>query len=65
MLNIKCKPEYISKKFKKAVRETKLNDRIHLHSLRHSFCSGLVSKNISLYKRSQSALGLLIRITYE
>lgn len=45
----KYNSEYISKEFKKAVRTAGLNERIHLHSIRHSFCSNLVNKNISLY----------------
>ncbi|MFC2083877.1 tyrosine-type recombinase/integrase [Bacteroidota bacterium] len=46
---IRYNVDYISKTFKKAVRKAKLDDRIHLHSLRHSFCSNLVSKGVSLY----------------
>ncbi len=40
---------FISKQFKKSLRAAKLNDDIHLHSLRHSFCSNLVQKGVSLY----------------
>ncbi|KAB2846346.1 MAG: tyrosine-type recombinase/integrase [Melioribacteraceae bacterium] len=47
--DIKFSSEYIIKKFKEAVRKTELDESLHLHSLRHSFCSNLVSKNISLY----------------
>jgi site-specific recombinase XerD len=39
----------ISKCFKKAVRAAKLNEKIHIHTLRHSFASNLVKKNVSLY----------------
>ena len=39
----------VSKCFKKDVRDAKLNDRIHIHTLRHSFASNLVKNNISLY----------------
>lgn len=49
LLNIKFLVGYISKKFKTAVRQAGLNDKVHLHSLRHSFCSNLVSKGVSLY----------------
>jgi len=45
----KLSSDYVSKEFKKAVRTAGLNERIHLHSVRHSFCSNLVNKNISLY----------------
>jgi len=41
--------DFISKRFKKALRETDLNQNIHLHSLRHSFASNLVMSGISLY----------------
>ena len=40
---------FVSKRFKKAVREAKLNDEIHFHSLRHSFCSNLIGKGASIY----------------
>ena len=46
---IKLTVDHISKKFKEAVRAAKLNDKIHLHSLRHSFASILVQKGASLY----------------
>lgn len=41
--------EYVSKKFKKAVRKANLSDSFHLHSLRHSFASNLVQNGVSLY----------------
>jgi len=41
--------ETISKQFKDAVRKSNLNDRIHFHSLRHSFASLLVQRGVSLY----------------
>ncbi len=41
--------EYVSKKFKKAVRKVKLSESFHLHSLRHSFASNLVQSGVSLY----------------
>ena len=40
---------YVSKKFKEAMREAKLNDNIHFHTLRHSFASNLVQRGVSLY----------------
>lgn len=39
----------VSKLFKAKVREAKLDEAIHYHSLRHSFASLLVSKNVPLY----------------
>ena len=41
--------DYCSKKFKEAVRAAGLDENLHLHSLRHSFCSNLVSAGASLY----------------
>lgn len=41
--------ESISKQFKKIVRKSNLNDKIHFHTLRHSFASLLVQKGVSLY----------------
>ena len=39
----------VSQKFKRAVRLAGLNDRLHFHSLRHSFASALVSSGVSLF----------------
>lgn len=39
---------YLSKQFKKAIKQTNLNQRIHLHSLRHGFASNLVQKGVPL-----------------
>ena len=47
--NLKFNEDFVSKQFKKAVRAAKLNDQIHLHTLRHSFASNLVQKGASLY----------------
>ena len=41
--------EFISKKFKKAIRDAGLPDELHFHSLRHSFASILVQSGVSLY----------------
>lgn len=46
---IKLNEDFVSKQFKEAVRAAKLNDKIHFHSLRHSFASALVQRGISLY----------------
>lgn len=45
----KLNEDFVSKQFKKAVRAAKLNDKIHFHTLRHSFASALVQRGISLY----------------
>ncbi len=47
--DIKLNEDFVSKQFKKAVRTAKLNDKIHFHSLRHSFASALVQRGTSLY----------------
>ena len=46
---IKLNEDFISKQFKKSVRAAELNDKIHFHTLRHSFASNLVQKGVSLY----------------
>lgn len=45
----KLHQETISKQFKEAVRKSNLNEKIHFHSLRHSFASVLAQKGVSLY----------------
>jgi len=45
----KYNEDFVSKEFKKSLRAASLNDKIHLHNLRHSFCSNLVQKGVSLY----------------
>jgi site-specific recombinase XerD len=42
--------DYISKKFKKGCRLAGVSEKIHFHSLRHSFASNLVIRDVSLYK---------------
>lgn len=39
----------VSKLFKVRVRECEMDEKIHYHSLRHSFASALVSKGVSLF----------------
>lgn len=46
---VKLNEDFVSKSFKKAVRRAGLNDKIHFHTLRHSFASALVQKGVSLY----------------
>ncbi len=48
-IGIKLNEGFVSKVFKRAVKLSKLNNKIHFHSLRHSFCSNLVQKGVSLY----------------
>ena len=42
-------PTYASRAFNKCVRFAGLNDKIHFHTLRHSFASNLAQKGINLY----------------
>ncbi len=42
-------PDYISRSFKKVCRKIGLDERIHFHSLRHSFASTLVQNGVNLY----------------
>lgn len=46
---IKLNENFVSKKFKKYIRDAKLSDDIHFHTLRHSFASNLVQKGANLY----------------
>lgn len=48
-IGIKLNEDFVSKIFKRAVKQSQLNNKIHFHSLRHSFCSNLVQKGVSLY----------------
>ncbi|MGH2568201.1 MAG: tyrosine-type recombinase/integrase [Bacteroidota bacterium] len=43
------KPGTVSGRFKKHVRAAGLNDKLHFHSLRHSFASALVASGVSLF----------------
>ena len=49
IIGIKLNEDYVSKKFKVAVRDSGLNDNIHFHALRHSFASRLIQKGVSLF----------------
>lgn len=49
-------PNYMTAKFRQFVRESGLNDKIHLHTLRHTSASLLVFNNINL-KAVSSRLG--------
>lgn len=42
-------PDAVSRQFKKVVRKSNLSEKIHFHTLRHSFASLLVQKGVSLY----------------
>jgi len=48
-LGTKLNEDFVSKQFKKAVRQAGLSDDIHFHTLRHSFASNLVQSGSSLY----------------
>lgn len=40
----------VSKTFKKVVKGAKVNDKLHFHSLRHTFATWLVQDGVSLYE---------------
>jgi integrase len=40
----------VSKRFKQYVRQAKLNDKLHFHSLRHTFATWLVQEGVSIYE---------------
>ncbi len=41
--------DLVGKQFKKAVRAAEMNEKIHFHTLRHSFASALVQNGVSIY----------------
>jgi integrase len=41
---------YVEHKFKKAIREMKLDERLKFHSLRHTFATWLVQEGVSIYE---------------
>ena len=48
-----CRPvnaRHLSRVFKRCVRKAQLDERLHFHSVRHSFASWLVQNNASLYQ---------------
>jgi site-specific recombinase XerD len=45
--------QFISKQFKQAVRNCGLNEKLHFHSLRHTFGSYLVESGVSLFHVQQ------------
>lgn len=49
ILGTRLNEDFVSKQFKIAVRKAELNEGIHFHTLRHSFASSLVQKNVPLY----------------
>ncbi len=44
-----CRPDLVTKRFKKYVRRTSLDEGLHFHSLRHSTASLLVQANVPIY----------------
>jgi site-specific recombinase XerD len=46
---VKLNPDTVSRNFKRAVIKSKLNSKVHFHTLRHSFASNLVTNGVSLY----------------
>jgi len=48
-IGIKLNEDYVSKNFKRSIKELEFNNNIKFHSLRHSFASSLAQKGVSLY----------------
>lgn len=49
VLGIRLRTDYISRKFRRAVDATEsIGKEVHLHTLRHSFASNLVRRNVSI-----------------
>jgi integrase/recombinase XerD len=46
---MKFNPTYASRSFKKCVWAFELDDKIHFHTLRHSFASNLAQRGVYLY----------------
>jgi integrase len=49
----KLTQDYVSKKFKKYIKETKINPQLNFHSLRHTFASWLVQRGVGIYQVSK------------
>jgi len=49
VIGVKLNEDYVSKRFKRAVRSAGLSEDIHFHTLRHSFASNLIQKGASIY----------------
>jgi site-specific recombinase XerD len=47
--SLKLNENYVSKMVKKIVRKASIDERVHFHTLRHSFASMLVQRGVSLY----------------
>lgn len=45
---LKFRGDYLTKAFKKCVRESELNNDLHFHNLRHSFASNMAIKGVSI-----------------
>jgi integrase len=46
----RANPNFVSAKFREAIRKSNLDQRLHFHSLRHSFASILVKNGVSLFQ---------------
>lgn len=42
--------DYVSKIFKRSIREVKMDEQLHFHSLRHSYASNLALSGVSLHE---------------
>ena len=48
--NEKLSADWVSKTFKRYVRTAKLSERLHFHSLRHTFATWLVQSGVGIYE---------------
>lgn len=48
--NEKLNADWVSKTFKRYVRTAKLSERLHFHSLRHTFATWLVQSGVGIYE---------------
>jgi site-specific recombinase XerD len=46
---VKLNGDYLTKNFKKCIRESSLNPQLHFHNLRHSFASNMAVKGVSIF----------------
>ncbi len=56
-------PDFLSRKFKQYIIKAKLNDKLNFHSLRHTFASWLVQRNVPIQQVQQLLGHSDLRIT--
>lgn len=56
-------PGYVQSKFKKYIRAIGLNDKLHFHSLRHTFATWLVQGGVNIYEVQKLLGHSSVRVT--